>query len=145
MTYSGISLARRARVEDASEIVLIAGTCRTSFSTGSTGEHVASVDPESLRNHLIAEDREGTIVGFSALGPSRDADANLKTAEVLEISVHPKQWRRRTGRALLSASLNRKKGISPIIELSEPSRIGMRHASHRRADSEGLEELRLSV
>lgn len=60
-------------------------------------------DPDKVI--FVAEDLQGKIVGFSALGPSRDADAKPKTAEVLAIYVHPEQWRKRIGRALLSASL----------------------------------------
>ena len=55
---------------------------------------------------LVAEDREGNIVGFSALGPSRDADADPNTAEVGAIYVHPEKWKKGIGRALLSASLD---------------------------------------
>jgi ribosomal protein S18 acetylase RimI-like enzyme len=55
---------------------------------------------------FVAEDREGNIVGFSALGPSRDADANPNTAEVAAIYVHPEKWKKGIGRALLSASLD---------------------------------------
>jgi L-amino acid N-acyltransferase YncA len=55
---------------------------------------------------LVAEDEEGTMVGFSAAGPSRDADANPNTAEVSAIYVHPEKWEKGIGRALLSASLD---------------------------------------
>jgi ribosomal protein S18 acetylase RimI-like enzyme len=54
---------------------------------------------------LVAEDSEGDIVGFSALGPSRDTDADPSTAEVAAIYVHPEEWKKGIGRALLSASL----------------------------------------
>jgi ribosomal protein S18 acetylase RimI-like enzyme len=56
---------------------------------------------------FVAEDRESNIVGFSALGASRDADANPKTAEVSAIYVNPEQWGKGIGRALLAASLDR--------------------------------------
>jgi ribosomal protein S18 acetylase RimI-like enzyme len=45
-------------------------------------------------------------VGFSALGPSRDVDADPNTAEVAAIYVHPEEWKKGIGRALLSASLD---------------------------------------
>jgi ribosomal protein S18 acetylase RimI-like enzyme len=61
-------------------------------------------DPDKII--FVATDREGTIVGFSALGPSRDADANPNTAEVAAIYVHPEKWKKGIGRALLSASLD---------------------------------------
>ena len=71
-------------------------------------------DPDKII--LVAEDVEGDIVGFSALGRSRDADANPNIAEVAAIYVHPDQWRKRIGRALLSASLDqvRKCGFDQV-------------------------------
>ena len=54
---------------------------------------------------FIAEDTEGSIVGFSALGPSRDPDANPDTAEISAIYVHPEKWGKGIGRTLLSTSL----------------------------------------
>src|SRR5207247_10904924 len=65
---------------------------------------VLTQDPE--KSIFVAEDRDGNIVGFSALGPSRDADANPNTAEVGAIYVHPEKWKKGIGRALLSASLD---------------------------------------
>jgi ribosomal protein S18 acetylase RimI-like enzyme len=56
---------------------------------------------------FVAEDRENNIVGFSALGASRDADATPNTAEVSAIYVNPEQWGKGIGRALLAASLDR--------------------------------------
>jgi ribosomal protein S18 acetylase RimI-like enzyme len=55
---------------------------------------------------FVADDREGDIVGFSALGPSRDPDTEPNTAEVSAIYVHPEQWQKGIGRALLSTSLD---------------------------------------
>ena len=54
---------------------------------------------------FIAEDIEGEIVGFSALGPSRDPDAKPDTAEVSAIYIHPEKWGKGIGRTLLSTSL----------------------------------------
>jgi ribosomal protein S18 acetylase RimI-like enzyme len=65
---------------------------------------------------LVAEASEGDIVGFSALGPSPDADADPNTAEVSAIYVHPGKWRKGIGRGLLSASLDqlRKRGYDQV-------------------------------
>jgi GNAT superfamily N-acetyltransferase len=65
---------------------------------------------------LVAEASEGDIVGFSALAPSRDLDASPNTAEVAAIYVHPENWKKGIGRALLSASLDqlRKCGYDQI-------------------------------
>jgi ribosomal protein S18 acetylase RimI-like enzyme len=65
---------------------------------------------------FIAEDTQGNIVGFSALGPSRDSDGNPSTAEVSAIYVDPERWEKGIGRALLSASLEevRKREFSQL-------------------------------
>jgi ribosomal protein S18 acetylase RimI-like enzyme len=55
---------------------------------------------------FVAKDSEGNIVGFSALGPSRDPDTEPNTAEVSAIYVHPEKWQKGIGRALLSTSLD---------------------------------------
>ena len=55
---------------------------------------------------FIAEDTADNIVGFSALGRSRDPDANPDTAEVSAIYVHPEKWGKGIGRTLLSRSLS---------------------------------------
>ena len=60
-------------------------------------------DPDKII--FVAEDQKANIVGFSALGPSRDADAKPVTAEVSALYVHPEKWQKGIGRALLSASL----------------------------------------
>jgi GNAT superfamily N-acetyltransferase len=54
---------------------------------------------------LVAQE-SGTIVGFAALGPSRDSDATLNMAEVSAIYVDPERWREGIGRSLLAASLD---------------------------------------
>jgi ribosomal protein S18 acetylase RimI-like enzyme len=54
---------------------------------------------------FVAEDSDGSVVGFSALGHSRDADANPDTAEVSAIYVHPDKWGKGIGRTLLSTAL----------------------------------------
>jgi L-amino acid N-acyltransferase YncA len=54
---------------------------------------------------FIAENTEGNIIGFCALGPSRDSDTDLSTAEVSAIYIDPDKWQKGIGRALLSASL----------------------------------------
>ena len=54
---------------------------------------------------VVAEESEANIVGFSALSPSRDPDADPGTAEVSAIYVHPEKWAKGIGQALLAASL----------------------------------------
>lgn len=58
---------------------------------------------EALRTNLsvLVVERERQIVGFSAYGASRDADASAATGEVIAINLHPSWWRRGLGRELL--------------------------------------------
>ena len=110
---------RKAKVEDASAIAFVhVRSWQVAYRGHMPDEFLDGLDVEK-RTHmwreltrdpskiiLVAEDREGNIVGFSALGPSRDADANPNTAEVGTIYVHPEKWEKGIGRALLSASLD---------------------------------------
>lgn len=53
---------------------------------------------------FVAEDDDGTIVGFAHISPSRDDDAGADVGEVTSIYVSPKAWRRGVGRMLLNAA-----------------------------------------
>jgi ribosomal protein S18 acetylase RimI-like enzyme len=53
----------------------------------------------------VAEDGD-TLIGFVSLNvPSRDADADARTAEISALYVEPGQWRRGAGTALIDAAL----------------------------------------
>jgi ribosomal protein S18 acetylase RimI-like enzyme len=110
---------RKAKVEDASRIALAhVRSWQVAYRGHMPDEFLDSLDVDKHTNIwreltqdpekiiLVAEDSESNIEGFSALGPSRDADANPNTAEVSAIYVHPEKWRKGIGRALLSASLD---------------------------------------
>jgi L-amino acid N-acyltransferase YncA len=114
-----IAQVRKATVEDASGIAFVhVRSWQVAYRGHMPDEFLDSLDLEKRTNMwreltqdpdkiiFVAEDREGKIVGFSALGPSRDADANPNTAEVSAIYVHPEKWKKGIGRALLSASLD---------------------------------------
>ena len=114
-----ITQVRKATVDDASGFAFVhVRSWQVAYRGHMPDEFLDGLDVEK-RTHmwreltrdpskiiLVAEDREGNIVGFSALGPSRDADANPNTAEVGAIYVHPEKWEKGIGRALLSASLD---------------------------------------
>ena len=113
-----IARLRKATVEDAAGIAFVhvrswqvayRGHMPDEFLDGLDAEQRTNMWRELTQNPekiaFVAEDREADIVGFSALGPSRDADAEPNTAEVSAIYVHPEKWRVGIGRALLFASL----------------------------------------
>jgi ribosomal protein S18 acetylase RimI-like enzyme len=114
-----IAHIRRGTVEDAYGIALVhVRSWQVAYRGHMPDEFLDGLDVENRVNMwreltqdpdkivFVAENTQGEIVGFSALGASRDADANPKTAELVAIYVHPEKWREGIGRALLSASLD---------------------------------------
>jgi ribosomal protein S18 acetylase RimI-like enzyme len=110
---------RKATVEDAAAIAFVhVHSWQVAYRGHIPDEFLDSLNVEERANMwrqltqdpdkiiLVAQDREGNVVGFSALGSSRDADANPNTVEVLAIYVHPEKWQKGIGHALLSASLD---------------------------------------
>ena len=52
----------------------------------------------------MSRNERGTIDGFVAAGPARDADAEPCTGEVYAVYVHPNAWGLGAGHALLSVA-----------------------------------------
>jgi ribosomal protein S18 acetylase RimI-like enzyme len=114
-----IAQVRKANVEDASGIAFVhVRSWQVAYRGHMPDEFLEGLDVEKRTNMwreltqdpdkiiFVAENSESNIQGFSALGSSRDADANSNTAEVSAIYVHPEEWRKGIGRALLSAALD---------------------------------------
>jgi ribosomal protein S18 acetylase RimI-like enzyme len=114
-----IAQVRKATVEDATGIACVhVRAWQVAYRGHMPDEYLDGLDAEKRTNMwreltqdadkiiFVAEDTERKIVGFSALGPSRDADANPSTAEIVAIYVHPEKWQKGIGRALLSASFD---------------------------------------
>lgn len=125
-----IAAIRKATAQDASGIAYVhvrswqvayRGHMPDEFLDGLNEEKRVNMWRELTQNPdkivLVAEATEGDILGFSALGPSRDADTSPNTAEVAAIYVHPEKWRKGIGRALLSASFDqlRSNGYGQVI------------------------------
>jgi ribosomal protein S18 acetylase RimI-like enzyme len=114
-----VAQIRKAKVEDASRIAVVhVRSWQVAYRGHMPDEFLDGLDVEKRTNMwreltqqpdkiiFVAEDSESNIEGFSALGPSRDLDAEPNTAEVSAIYVHPEKWGKGIGRALLSASLD---------------------------------------
>lgn len=114
-----IAQVRKANVKDAFGIAFVhVRSWQVAYRGHMPDEFLDNLDVEKRANMwreliqdpnkivFVAEDKEANIVGFAALGPSRDADANPIQAEVSAIYVHPEKWQKGIGRALLSASLD---------------------------------------
>lgn len=54
---------------------------------------------------VYVAERDDEVVGFCAVGSSRDEDADPSTAEIGAIYVLPSAWRTGVGRALMDAAL----------------------------------------
>ena len=66
------------------------------------GEQLAAPAPRST---ILVADRAGDVVGFVAIGPSRDADAADETGEIYAIYVLPAEWGSGVGNDLHAAAL----------------------------------------
>lgn len=105
---------------------------------------------------LVDETEQDGIVGFVAVGASRDDDAPPDTGEIQAIYVDPSQWGRGTGSRLLSSGLERLAAAgSPratlwVLESNQRTRRfyedrGWSHDGHTKSDRRGdvtLVELR---
>ena len=110
---------RKANVEDASGIALVhVRSWQVAYRGHMPDEFLDGLDVEKRtnmwreltqilkRSSSSPKITKANIQGFSALGPSRDTDADPNTAEVSAIYVHPEKWGKGIGRALLSTSLD---------------------------------------
>jgi GNAT superfamily N-acetyltransferase len=59
-----------------------------------------------VREQVLVDDRDGTLVGFASVGPYRDGDLPDDVGEVRAIYVDPARWATGAGRALMLASLD---------------------------------------
>jgi ribosomal protein S18 acetylase RimI-like enzyme len=73
-----------------------------------------ALDPRAAILVLVDD---GTVVGFAHVCPSRDPGAGPGVGEITSIYLHPSQWRRGGGRALMSAALDalRQRGFTDAI------------------------------
>ena len=64
------------------------------------------IDP-SPRTAVLLATCDAVVVGFAAVGPSRDATVGAETGELYAIYLQPSQWGRGIGAQLHSAAINR--------------------------------------
>ncbi|WP_427383294.1 N-acetyltransferase family protein [Janibacter sp. G56] len=112
---------RRATVTDAPAVGLVqAEVWREAYATTVPAEVLATFQPqsfakawrESLANppagvhRLMVACAGDQVVGFAAVGPTQDPDADSATAEVLALGVHPAARRQGHGSRLLNACVD---------------------------------------
>jgi GNAT superfamily N-acetyltransferase len=119
------SSARIARPNDASAVGLVqAAVWRAVYGSVLSQEVIDQFDPvafarvwrDSLRappspRHVLLVGCAGEqVVGFAAVGPSIDPDANQNSGEVLALGVHPDARRSGHGSRLLNAAVDTLRG-----------------------------------
>jgi L-amino acid N-acyltransferase YncA len=78
---------------------------------------------------VLVADRDGVVVGFASVGPSRDEDAHPADGELHAIYVDPPEWDSGVGRALMDravAELRRLGYRQAILWVLEPNRRARR-------------------
>jgi ribosomal protein S18 acetylase RimI-like enzyme len=66
------------------------------------------------RDPVLVAEEDGEVVGFVAIGPNRDGDADgdaTGTGEVYAVNVDPDRWGQGAGRALLDAACHGLRGL----------------------------------
>ena len=71
---------------------------------------VLTGDPDPPRAVLVAEDDDGRVVGFVAVGGEMDV-TDVTRGEVYAINVDPDRWGCGVGRALLAAACDHLRGV----------------------------------
>lgn len=116
---------RTARPDDVDEVARIQrDTWRTAYAGFLPDTVLAEVTPElgrkqwaaaisappSPRHHVLVALEQQWIVGFAALGPSADDDAEPRTGEISTLLVEPRWGRRGHGSRLLAAAVDHLRG-----------------------------------
>lgn len=109
---------RPATVEDAGQIAQVhLASWREAYAGAVSEDYLAGLDVESRAERWrrtladdpstqvwVAQD-EGRIIGFAALGPSRDEDADRTTMEIYSIYLEPSAWGHGVARDLMRTVL----------------------------------------
>jgi ribosomal protein S18 acetylase RimI-like enzyme len=117
MPESGVRLARTPDVDDVAAINIRAW--RQRFTDILPGEVLDSLDPGDLAmvwasgilnpptplHRLLVAVDAGAIVGYAAIGPSQDPDAEDSTLELLALEVDPDRQREGHGSRLMAAAV----------------------------------------
>ena len=118
MASSGVRLARTSDVDDIAAVNV--RSWRASMADLLPAEVLAALDPRDLaidwassilnpplptQRLLVAVD-DDRVVGYAAIGPNQDPDADPTTAEVLALEVDPEHVRHGHGSRLMAAAID---------------------------------------
>lgn len=129
MPESGVRLARTSEVDGIAEVNV--RSWRQRFADTLPAEILEAMDPSDLamvwasgilnpptRGHRLLVAVEGSdVVGYAALGPSQDPDAEAGSGELLALEVDPGRQRQGHGSRLLAAAVEhaRAGGLDTVL------------------------------
>lgn len=119
MTARGPVVVRDARPEDAAAIASVhVASWQAAYRGVVADAHLDALDADARTStwaerlaapgpgmRTLVATVDGTVVGFVAAGPSRDADARPGVGEIQAIYVDPPAWAAGAGRALMASAL----------------------------------------
>jgi len=146
MPTSGVRLARTSDVDDLAAVNVrawrghLTGILPTWVLDALDARDLAMVWASSILNPPLATQRilvaidDDVLVGYAAIGPSQDPDADAGTVELLALEVDPGRERRGHGSRLMSAAVDyaRSVGAESAVAwcalLDEPRRAFLQSA-----------------
>ena len=129
MPESGVRLARTSDVDGVADVNIrswrqrFAGTLPAAVLAGMDRDDLAMVwasgilNPPTPMHRLLVAVESGQVVGYAALGPSQDPDADAGIGELLALEVDPKQQREGHGSRLMAAVVDHARAAG-MTELS---------------------------
>ena len=129
MPVSGVRLARTPDVDDVASINVRSWRLRfadvvpaevlDSMSAGDLGMVWASgiLNPPTPGHRLLVAVDHDRVVGYAAIGPSQDPDADGNTAELVALEVDPDHLRAGHGSRLMAAAVDhlRAAGMTEVV------------------------------
>ena len=129
MPSSGVRLARTSDVDGIAEVNVrswrqrFAGTLPQEALDGLDARDLAMVWASSILNpptpghRLLVAVEEADVVGYAAIGPSQDPDAEPGTGELVALEVDPDRQREGHGSRLLAAAVDhaRAGGLETLV------------------------------
>jgi GNAT superfamily N-acetyltransferase len=129
MPESGVRLARTSDVDEVADVNVrswrqrFAGTLPEAVLAGLDPSDLAMVwasgilNPPTPLHRLLVAVESGHVVGYAALGPSQDPDADAGIGELLALEVDPERQREGHGSRLVAAVVDHARAAT-MVELS---------------------------
>lgn len=122
MPVSGVRLARTSDVDGIADVnvsswrqrfeAILPGDVLDGLDSGDLAMVWASgiLNPPTVGHRLLVAVDGDEVVGYAAVGPCQDPDADAATGELLALEVHPDRQRQGHGSRLLAASVDHGRG-----------------------------------